>query len=160
MRKLLLLPLLITVLFAGPRPASANPENPIVTVNVGGVDYDVTYVMTSFNADSALVMAQPWWEPGRVDRAQAFAAAVSGSLGFPFAGATGPVFAFDAPPNIDAVLTMGFGRFSQLVVPSIVPGRDWVVPYAAISAGAAVPEPSIMALGALGGLVLLLRRRK
>lgn len=29
-----------------------------------------------------------------------------------------------------------------------------------ISVGAVVPEPSIMALGALGGLVLLLRRRK
>jgi hypothetical protein len=58
----------------------------------------------------------------------------------------------------------GFGVSSILTIkPTVAPNTPADLTGLAsfsISAGAAVPEPSIMALGALGGLVLLLRRRK
>jgi len=58
----------------------------------------------------------------------------------------------------------GFGSSTTLTIKPTaapdVPATLTGLTSFAISAGAVIPEPSIMALGALGGLVLLLRRRK
>jgi len=58
----------------------------------------------------------------------------------------------------------GFGSSATLTIkPTVAPDVPATLTGLAsfsISAGAVVPEPSIMALGALGGLALLLRRRK
>jgi len=58
----------------------------------------------------------------------------------------------------------GFGSSTTLTIkPTVapdVPATLTGLTSFAISAGGIIPEPSIMALGALGGLALLLRRRK
>jgi hypothetical protein len=58
----------------------------------------------------------------------------------------------------------GFGSSTTLTIKPTaapdVPATLTGLTSFAVSAGAVIPEPSIMALGALGGLVLLLRRRK
>jgi autotransporter-associated beta strand protein len=67
---------------------------PTVTVSVGGQSYHVTYTVpsTSYNASTALIQSQPWW--GNSSRAQSFATAVGSSLGQPYQGFAGPLFAY------------------------------------------------------------------
>ncbi len=61
--------------------------------NVGGINYDVTTIDTSFNASSSLLQSQPWW--GNETLATTFAATVADSLGLPnFFGSFGPYFAY------------------------------------------------------------------
>jgi len=59
----------------------------------------------------------------------------------------------------------GFGLSNTLTIkpttaPDVPALMNGLTSFAISAAGPVVPEPSVMALGALGGLVLLLRRRK
>lgn len=54
--------------FAATLPASA------YQINVGGIDYEVTFVDTSYSASTALLESQPWW--GSATDAGTFATAV------------------------------------------------------------------------------------
>ena len=68
-----------------------------VPVTVGSDTYDITTITTTFAADSAELMAQPWW--GDYDLAGDFALALGSALGFPNVlpiGSFGPLFAYNS----------------------------------------------------------------
>lgn len=70
--------------------ATAAPASAFV-VNVGGQDYDVKSVFSTFEANATLLQSQVWWGDGSL--AQQFAAAVGTNLGgFSNGGFSGPLF--------------------------------------------------------------------
>ncbi len=67
---------------------------PVAEINVGGTNYNFTYVTGTFNSYSALLESQPWW--GNNDVSMTFVNALNNAgnpLGFPFYGLISPAFA-------------------------------------------------------------------
>lgn len=113
-----------------------------LVVNVGGQFWDVTTFTGSYSANitkfntAANGGMMPWWPtqspPAASSNtfANAFALAVGGGLGFTeFGGATGPLFAFQAPgggggnPNIQSMVAQaptGTTTFNAGILPSTV----------------------------------------
>lgn len=83
-------------LFVTSLPASA------YQINVGGIDYEVTFVDTSYTVSSALLESQPWW--GSSAGAGTFATAVgdADNVGAPIGGQLS--FAFGFNPFLSDVL--------------------------------------------------------
>lgn len=68
-----------------------------VRVSVGGTNYSVTTLETSYSASSAILQSQPWW--GNNDTlAKSIANAVKTQLGTPNMGGS-PYFAWSLTPN-------------------------------------------------------------
>lgn len=80
-----------------------------VTINLNGVNYDVTAVTTTYSASSALLMSNPWW--GDSALASSAANQVGTDLGLPNSNPgfvdMGPLFTFQVvsspPPETDSI---------------------------------------------------------
>lgn len=85
---------------------------PTVTVNVGGLSYDVTYFAGAYNTNTAKFQAppagqMPWW--GDSALAKSFATTIGAQLGLPNLGGTqGPSFAYEAETITDDQFTYTF----------------------------------------------------
>ncbi len=128
--------------------------------NVGGTNYDITTVSTTFNTSSSLLQSQPWW--GSETLATTFATTVAGSFGFPNFGSFGPLFAWadSGGPNINAVVF-----FSTLGIRSSLRDRSVTFTYATATLANPTPVPessSILGLGLIGllGVVTRLKQPK
>lgn len=139
------------------RPAAA--ANPVTTITVGDVNYDVTYFTGSYNNNTAKFTTadMPWF--GNETLATTFAAQVADSLGTPNPGppvASGPVFAFIAEyaQEVGDFLTEGVayygGTFDAVLFTN--GGSNKVLSYATakVSTPSSVPGPL-----PLGGAVAL-----
>lgn len=108
-------------------------------INVGGIDYEVTFVDTSYTASTALLESQPWW--GSATDAGTFATAVGdadnvgatigGQLSFAYG--TGPV----PPPG--AVL-FRYVDSAGTVSGNLGTGQSATLSFATATAIVAVPE--------------------
>jgi hypothetical protein len=65
-----------------------------VPVTVNGTAYEITTVTTTFAADSAELMSQPWW--GNIPLTSEFAVQVGLSFGYPNSSVYPPFFAYAA----------------------------------------------------------------
>ena len=133
------------VLFVSPAAA--------VTISVGGTDYDVSTITTTFDAQSALLLSQPWWGDSLL--ADTAAADVGSSLGLPNGTGSGPLFAWaenSFPGIVEAV-----GHFRGMVVDLGPLPNSASVTYAV--ATPTIPEPSRVILMGMGIAVVALGRR-
>jgi hypothetical protein len=101
------LPLVVGSAIAGVFASVSPAEAIMFTVN--GIDYDVTTVTTSYDANTSLLQSQPWW--GNDILAEQFASTVA--QGLPGrAGNQGPLFAIEASFVSDP---FGGGDFTDIL---------------------------------------------
>ena len=120
-------------LFAASLPASA------YQINVGGIDYEVTFVDTSYSASTALLESQPWW--GSATDAGTFATAVgdADNVGATIGGELS--FAYGLGPPIPT--SEGLFRYvdsAGVVSGNLGTGQGAVRSFATATAIVAVPE--------------------
>ena len=145
---------------------------PVVTVNVSGSSYDITYFMGNYNdntAEFAIPPAgrMPWW--GDATLAQSFATQVSDKLGFPYIGLGGPSFAYElriGNPLVPSTQVLGFAVSNTS--PTVASGtavppngaRGYAIVNPALPPPAPVPGPlPLFGAAAAFGMSRRLRRR-
>jgi hypothetical protein len=133
------------------RPAAA--ANPVTTITVGDVNYDVTYFTGSYNNNTAKFTTadMPWWDNQSL--AETFAAIVEGSLGTPNPPPPipyGPQFAFEKD-DIEELI-FAYANYGSSVVYGSESFGNTNISYATakVSTPSSVPGPL-----PLGGAVAL-----
>lgn len=142
-----------------------------VAINVSGIDYEVIYTSTSYNASSDLFGAgspgqMPWWNSATL--AYNFALAVYDQLGVNvYQTGYGPVFAYDYNPagtgEIYGLAQNTLDTNDQLNLDSFTPlAANVMHPYAYAKANTPVPAPMPLfgAAAAFGWARRLRNKRK
>jgi len=121
-----------------------------------GVNYDISYVNTSYSVDSPLLNSQPWFtgSPGKASVATSFASAVGTNLG-------SPAFAFyESAGSTRYIAYLGSGLVVSGVFPDATPENYAVATLHSVGApeidGSLAPKVGFL----LGCLFLMFGRKK
>jgi hypothetical protein len=81
-----------------------------VTISYGGIDYELTTVVGSYDALSPTLQAQPWW--GQYSAAKHFSDGTAHQLGVYNSKGYTPYFAFDANPAFSVGIAVSFAEYT------------------------------------------------